>query len=104
MTWEEVIKKYPHQWVIIDVIKAKTKGKKRIIETMEAINGFGDDWDKVFEKYTELKTTNQKREYYICSTSNEVLDICVKSTRTERLKWNILCLKRGLQQIRKNHV
>jgi hypothetical protein len=43
MTWEDVRKVYPAQWVLIEAINAKTEGDKRIVGQMDVINSFADD-------------------------------------------------------------
>ncbi|EKD94280.1 MAG: hypothetical protein ACD_26C00137G0002 [uncultured bacterium] len=85
VTWEDVKKTYPAQWVLIEAVNAKTEGEKRIIEQLDIVNNFADDGDRAFQRYIELHKVHKEREYYIYHTSNENLDIGVKRWMGVRL-------------------
>ncbi len=85
MTWEDVKKAYPEQWVLIEAVEAYTEGEKRIVEHMDVIGSFDDDGNKAFEKYIEMHKVHKEREYYIYHTSNEKLNIGVKKWMGVRL-------------------
>ncbi|RYD03276.1 hypothetical protein N752_20810 [Desulforamulus aquiferis] len=40
MTWEEVKKTYPNQWLLIEAIEAHTEENKRIVNQIAVINIF----------------------------------------------------------------
>lgn len=40
MTWEEVKKIYPNQWLLIEAIEAHTQEDKRIVNQIAVINNF----------------------------------------------------------------
>lgn len=77
MTWKDVKKVYPDQWVLLEALEAHSEGEKRIVEHMEVIGSF-DDGNKAFEKYIEMHKAHKEREYYIYHTSNEKLNIGFK--------------------------
>ena len=78
MTWKDVKKVYPDQWVLLEVVEAHSEGEKRIDEHMNVIGSFADDGDKAFEKYIEMHKVRKEIEYYIYHTSNENLNIGIK--------------------------
>ncbi len=85
MTWEDVKKAYPMQWVLIEAVDAHTLGDKRMIEQMDVINNFADDGEGAFNRYTELHKMHKEREYYIYHTSNESLNIGIRKWLGVRL-------------------
>ena len=85
MTWDEVKKSNPSQWVLIEATKARTENDKRIVEYMDVIDSFNEDGDLAFQKYLELHKIHKDREYYIYHTSNDTLDIGVKKWMGVRL-------------------
>ena len=85
VTWEDVKKNYPEQWVLIEAVNARTENDKRIVEEMGVIDSFDNDGDKAFEKYTELHKLHKEREYYIYHTTNDELKIGIKKWLGVRL-------------------
>ena len=79
MQWEEIRQNYPHQWLLVEAIKARTESGKRIIEQLTVVNNF-DDSLKAMNSYKQLHQQFPEREFYVVHTDREKLDI------TER-KW-----------------
>ena len=75
MTWEEVKKVYPNQWVIIEAIDAHTEGDKRIINQITVVDQFDDDNNKALLRYLQLHRKHRERELYVVHTSRSELDI-----------------------------
>jgi len=42
MNWQKMREYYPHQWLLIEAIKARSEGGKRIIDQIAVINAFND--------------------------------------------------------------
>jgi len=85
MIWNEVIKTYPYQWVLIEAIKARTESEKRLVEHMDIIGNFNEDGEGAFQKYIEMHKLHKDREYYIYHTSHDNLEISIKRWMGVRL-------------------
>jgi hypothetical protein len=81
MTWQEIREHYPHRWLVVEAIGAYTVGKRRIIENLEIIGVFGDDWKEAWETYEFVHSINRCGEYYSLHTDREELDIRVMQNR-----------------------
>lgn len=75
MTWEEVKKMYPNQWVIIEAIEAYTDGNKRIISQITVVENFYNDNNNALLQYLQLHRRHRERELYVVHTSRPELDI-----------------------------
>ncbi|MDO7785674.1 hypothetical protein [Desulforamulus aquiferis] len=75
MTWEEVKKTYPNQWLLIEAIEAHTEENKRIVNQIAVINNFCDDNNKALQQYLQLHRKYRERELYVVHTSRPELDI-----------------------------
>jgi len=74
MNWQEIRKFYPKQWLLIEAIKARSKGGKRIVEQISVINAFPDSMSAM-KDYKRLKKETPIRELFVFHTSREKLDI-----------------------------
>jgi hypothetical protein len=79
MKWQEIREYYPSQWLLVEAIKAHTKGDQRILDELTVVNTFSDS-RAAMKGYTELHKDAPERELYVLHTDRETLDI------TER-KW-----------------
>lgn len=79
MTWEEIRSHYPHQWLLVEAIKAYSESGKRILEQISVISIFTDSVTAM-KSYTQLHREAPERELYVFHTDREKLNI------TER-KW-----------------
>lgn len=75
MTWEEVKKTYPNQWLLIEAIEAYTEGDKRIVNQIAVIDNFYEDNNKALLHYLQLHRKYRERELYVVHTSRPELDI-----------------------------
>ncbi len=74
MNWREIRKFYPRQWLLIEAIKARSEGGKRILEEISVINAFPDSISAMMD-YKNLKKQTPIRELFVFHTSREELDI-----------------------------
>jgi hypothetical protein len=74
MKWQEIRKRYPQQWVLVEAIKAHSKKNKRILEQIAVINTFPDS-ARAMQGYAELHRQAPARELYVFHTSRAKLDI-----------------------------
>ena len=78
MTWQEVRRSYPHQWLLIEAIRARSEGNKRILDQISVINFFPDSVNAM-KSYSKLHREDRERELYVFHTDREELDITERS-------------------------
>ncbi len=78
MTWEEIRKQYPRQWLLVEAIKAHSEFDKRILEQLSVINTFPDSVTAM-SSYTQFHREAPERELYVLHTDREKLDIMERS-------------------------
>lgn len=74
MNWQKIRDHYPHQWLLIEAIKARSEQGKRILEQISVINAFSDSVSAMND-YKKLKKEAPGRELFIFHTSRKELDI-----------------------------
>jgi hypothetical protein len=77
MDWQTICEQHPHNWVIVEAIKAYTEGAARIIDELDFVRAFGEDWTAAWEHYKKLHHADKQREYYVLHTNRENLNIGV---------------------------
>ncbi len=77
MNWQEVREKYPHRWLVVEAYNAYTEKGKRVINHLEVVGVFEDDWKPAWEHYKRLHHAARDREYYVLHTDREELNIGV---------------------------
>ncbi|MBZ0278123.1 MAG: hypothetical protein K8I60_18395 [Anaerolineae bacterium] len=77
MNWQEIREKYPHRWLVVEAYDAYTEKGKRIIDHLEVVGVFEDDWKPAWEHYNSLHHADKWREYYVLHTDRQELDILV---------------------------
>lgn len=80
MTWEEVRKKLPHTWVVVEALEAHTVNARRVITRLNVAAICGDDPDETMREFSALSRQFKDREYYPVHTDREQLDIRVQTT------------------------
>ncbi len=74
MNWYEIRKHYPRQWLLIEAVRARSEGGKRILEQIAVIGTFSDSVSAMND-YKKLKHESPGRELFVFHTSREELDI-----------------------------
>lgn len=74
MQWQEIRRHYPHQWLLVEAIKARSEAGKRIVEELTIVNTFPDA-RAAMKNYTQLHEQSPERELYVLHTDREKLDI-----------------------------
>ena len=74
MRWEEIRKRLPNEWLLVEATKAHTENGKRIVEDLAVHNAYPGS-QEAWEDYVELHRESPHREYYVLHTSREKLDI-----------------------------
>jgi hypothetical protein len=74
MTWEEIRRHFPHQWLLLEALEAASTAGQRIITQLAVVSAFPDS--KVAMKaYAKLHHDAPARELYVFHTDREQLDI-----------------------------
>ncbi len=74
MTWEEIREYYPHQWLLVEAIKAFSESGRRIVEQLSVIRIFPDSITAM-QDYKQLHRESPERELYVFHTDREKLEI-----------------------------
>ncbi|HEX9060392.1 MAG TPA: hypothetical protein VF941_09450 [Clostridia bacterium] len=75
MTWEDVKRTHPGQWLIIEAIEAHTEVDRRILDNITVVDTFNEDNNKALLEYINLHRKHRERELYVVHTSRQELDI-----------------------------
>jgi hypothetical protein len=75
MTWEDIKKAHPGQWLIIEAIEAHTEADRRILDNITVVDTFYEDNNKALLEYVKLHRKHREREMYVVHTSRRELDI-----------------------------
>lgn len=68
MRWLEVQRRFPNEWVVLEVMKAHSKESKRYIEEIVVIDRF-EKSSEAMRRYDELRKEKPYREYCFFHTS-----------------------------------
>jgi len=74
MKWQEIRKHYPHQWLMIEAIKARSEAGKRILDDLAVVSAFPDS-RTAMKGYIQLHRQSPERELYVLHTDRQALDI-----------------------------
>ena len=74
MDWDEVRQHYPHQWLLVEAIRAHSKAGKRIVEQLAVVKTFTDA-QAAMGDYAQLHREAPERELYVLHTDRDNLDI-----------------------------
>ena len=74
MEWQEIRDRYPHQWLLVEAIKAYSKAGKRFLEQLTVVNVYPDALTAL-QGYTQLHKQSPERELYLLHTDRETIDI-----------------------------
>ena len=74
MRWEDIRHQYPHQWLLIEALKAHSEAGKRVLDQLSVIGIFPDSVTAM-KGYVQLHDENFDRELYVFHTDREQLDV-----------------------------
>ena len=74
MTWQEVRKAYPDQWLVIEAIEAHTEENQRLLDQISVVETSADGAAALLA-YERLHRAHPQREFYFVHTGRESLDI-----------------------------
>ena len=74
MRWNDVKKHYPHRWLLVEAIRARSEGGKRLLDEVAVVNAFSDG-GAAMRGYLQLHRSSPDREFYVLHTDREDPDI-----------------------------
>lgn len=74
MTWKEIRGHYPHQWLMVEALQARSEPGKRHLEKMAVVDVFPDG-EAALRAYLTLHRVAPERELYVVHSGREELDI-----------------------------
>ena len=74
MRWADIRQHYPHQWLLVEAIKARSESGKRILEQLAVVNTFPDS-TAAMKSYAEWHRQWPEREFFVLHTDREVLEV-----------------------------
>jgi hypothetical protein len=74
MKWQEIRCHYPHQWLLVGAINARSEAGKRILEQIAVLSTFSDS-RQAMDGYVHFHRQSPERELYVLHTDRENLDI-----------------------------
>lgn len=74
MQWQEIRNYYPHQWLLVEALKARSELGKRIVEQLAVVNTYPDA-QAAMKEYAQLHHQAPERESYVLHSDRETLDV-----------------------------
>lgn len=74
MKWQDIRGQYPHQWLLVEAIAARSQRGRRILDDLTVVDRFRDG-ESAMRSYLELHRRAPERELYVLHTDREHLDI-----------------------------
>lgn len=79
MEWHEIRRHYPHQWLLVEALNARSEAGQRIIEDLAVLETYADGLTAM-DGYKALHRRDPQRELYVLHTDREDLTI-------EEIRW-----------------
>ena len=83
MTWTDIRRLYPHQWLLIEALLAHSKEGKRLLDELAVVNAFPDG-EAALRAYLKLHRTAPMRELYVVHSDGEDLQITERFSLSPR--------------------
>ena len=74
MQWADVRRHFPHQWLVVEALEARSESGERVIEQLSVVDTYPDG-AAVMKGYAELRRRFPQREFLFVHTAREELDI-----------------------------
>jgi hypothetical protein len=74
MTWIDVRRRYPHQWLLVEALLAHLKAGKRHLDELTVVDAFSDG-EAALRAYLSLHRDAPMRELYVVHSDRDELEI-----------------------------
>ena len=78
MTWADIRQQFPHQWLVVEALQARSELGKRHLEEI-AVVGACQDGETALRAYLKLHRDAPERELYVLHSDREKLDIAERA-------------------------
>ena len=73
MRWEEIREHYPHQWLLVEAVEARSVGNRRVIEDLAVLGVFTNS-SEALRRYVQSHHRTPERELYVLHTDRKQLE------------------------------
>src|ERR1700680_251461 len=74
MKWTAVRSYFPHQWLVVEALEARSDSGKRLLEDLAVVDQYPDG-ESAMRAYLSLHRQHPGREMYVVHTDRENLEI-----------------------------
>lgn len=74
MKWPEVRNRFPHQWLVVEALDARSELGKRLLEELAVVDQ-SPNGESAMRTYLKLHRHDPDRELYVLHTDRENLEI-----------------------------
>lgn len=74
MTWHDVRSAFPHQWLLVEAVKAHSESDHRILDDLSVVDTCPDS-PTAMKRYADLHREAPARELYVLHTDRAEPDI-----------------------------
>jgi hypothetical protein len=74
MTWTDIRRHYPHQWLLVEALLARSTAGKRHLDELAVVDAFADG-EAALRAYLRLHRDAPVRELYVVHSDREKLEI-----------------------------
>ena len=78
MRWSEVRQQFPHRWLIVEAVEARSELDRRQVEEVAVVDTFPTG-EAALRTYLKLHRLAPERELYVLHTDREELDIAERT-------------------------
>ncbi|HEV3457846.1 MAG TPA: hypothetical protein VHG32_14880 [Thermoanaerobaculia bacterium] len=74
MKWKELRSQFPHQWLVVEALDARSEHGKRLLEELAVVDRYPDG-ESAMRAYLRLHRLAPERELYVLHTDRDALEI-----------------------------
>ena len=74
MRWQEIREYYPHRWLLVEAVEARSENGERKLDELTVVDAFSDARTAMV-RYLDRHRRSPERELYVLHTDREQLDI-----------------------------
>jgi hypothetical protein len=74
MTWSEIRRQYPSQWLLVEAVDVHSEGDQRILDDIAVLQSF-TEVESAMDRYKVVHRQSPFRELYVVHTSRTELEI-----------------------------
>jgi len=78
LTWTDIRWRYPHQWLVVEALRARSELGKRLLDELAVVDAFLDG-ETALRAYLKFHREAPERELYVLHSDREELDIAERT-------------------------